>query len=256
MPGWGSMVTLAAPDIVASASFLLALLVASVFGETSILFVFPLIVPSLVLAGLGQFHVRQSWRAAVAVNLATTLVLFPLLVIRQSTVRVPYLDLAHGTVFAAVIATCAVIAAMLGIAIYVAWASREDPETAPLVFMPAALLVPLLTSATEFAALTVALLVAGMIFASAAALTVIASLLPSAFLVFVAPLALAAEVLFVTLVRQDRIFPIGAGQAGISLFAAVIVAAIAIVVMLPAISSWMRQVELIWQFRAQEAGAA
>ena len=94
-----------------------------------------------------------------------------------------------------------------------------------------------------------ALLVAGMIFASAAALTVIASLLPSTYLVFVAPLAVAAEVLFVTLVRQDRIFPVGAGQAGIALFAAVIVAAIALAVMLPGISAWMRQVEILWQFR-------
>ncbi len=255
MPGWRYMVTLAAPDLVATASFLLALAVAAAVGETSIFFVLPLVIPGLVLAGIDRSRVGQGWRAAVAVNLATTLVLFPLLVIRQSTVRVPYLDLAHGTVYAAVVSTAAVITALLGIAIFAAWASRQDPETAPLVFMPAALLVPLLTSATEFATLSVALIVAGMIFASAAALTVVASLLPAAFLVFVAPLAVATEVLFVTLVRQDRIFPVGAGQAGIALFAAVIVAAIAIAVMLPAISAWMRQVELIWQYRGQQATA-
>jgi len=80
-------------------------------------------------------------------------------------------------------------------------------------------------------------------------------LLPSAFLVFVAPLAVAAEVLFVTLVRQDRIFPVGAGQSGVALLSAVVVAAIAIAVMLPAISSWMRQVDIIWQYRLRQAAA-
>lgn len=255
MPGWRYIATLAAPDLVATASFMMTLLVATAFGDASILFVLPLVVPGLVLAALDRSRVGQGWRSAVVVNLATTLVLFPLLVIRQSTVRVPYLDLAHGTVYAAVVSTVAVIMALIGIALFAAWASRQDPETSPLVFMPAALLVPLLTSATEFATLSVALIVAGMIFASAAALTVVASLLPSPFLVFVAPLAIAAEVLFVTLVRQDRIFPVGAGQAGIALFAAVVVAAIAIAVMLPAISSWMRQVELVWQFHSQQATA-
>jgi hypothetical protein len=61
----------------------------------------------------------------------------------------------------------------------------------------------------------------------------------------------AAEVLFVTLVRQDRIFPIGAGEVGMGMFAVVVMAAIAIVVMLPAISSWMRQVEIIRLYQAQ-----
>lgn len=249
------MLTLAAPDLVATVSFLLALVVAVAFGGASIAFVVPLVIPGLVLAAIDRSRVGQGWRAAVAVNLATTLVLFPLLVIRQSTVRVPYLDLAHGTVYAAMLSTAAVIATLIGIALFAAWTSRQDPETAPLVFMPAALLVPLLTSATEFATLTIALFVAGTIFASAAALTIVASLLPSAFLVFVAPLAVAAEVLFVTLVRQDRIFPVGAGQSGVALFSAVVVAAIAIAVMLPAISSWMRQVDIIWQYRLRQAAA-
>jgi hypothetical protein len=256
LPGWRHVMTLAAPDLVATGSFALALMTAAIVGEASILFVLPLIVPGLILAGLDRSRVGQGWRAAVIVNLATTLVLFPLLVIRQSTVRVPYLDFAHGTVYAAVMSTGAVLMALAGIALYAAWASRQDPETAPLVYMPAALLVPLLTSATEFARLDAALLVAGTIFASAAALTVIASLLPSAYMVFVAPIAVAAEVLFVTIVRQDRIFPVGAGEAGMGLFAAVVVAAIAIVVMLPAISSWMRQVEIVWLYRTQQPAEA
>ena len=91
--------------------------------------------------------------------------------------------------------------------------------------MPAALLVPLLTSATEFARLEPALPVAGMIFAIATALTVVASMLPAAYTVFVAPIAVAIEVLFVTVVRQDRIFPVGVGEAGMTLFALVVVAA-------------------------------
>lgn len=243
LPGWRHMATLAAPDLVATVSFVLAFLVAMGSGGYSILFVVPLIIPSLVLGAFNGTQVGQGWRAAVSVNLATMLILFPLLVIRQSTVRVPYLDTANGTGFAAVVATLAVLTILVAVALYTAWTSRQDPESAPLLFLPAAMLVPLLTSATEFAALENALLVAGLIFALAAGLTLVASMLPPVYMVFVGPIALAAEVLFVTLVRQTRIFPVGIGEVGMALFASVIVAAIGLVVLLPAISSWMRQVD-------------
>jgi hypothetical protein len=245
MPGWRHVATLAAPNIVATFSFLLALIVATMTSASSMLFVVPLVVPSVVLGAFNRSSVGQGWRAAVAVNLSTMLVLFPLLVIRQSTVRVPYLDDAHGTVFAAVVSTIGVLAALVGLALYTAWASRQDPESAPLLFLPAALLVPLLTSATEFARLESALPVAGLIFAIATALTVVASMLPPAYTVFVAPIAVAFEVLFVTVVRQDRIFPVGVGEAGMTLFASVVVAAIVLVVMLPAMSTWMQQVDVM-----------
>jgi hypothetical protein len=245
LPGWRHVATLAAPDIVATVSFLLAFLVARATSEYSVLFVLPLVIPSVVLGAFNRSIIGQGWRAGVAVNLSTMLGLFPLLVIRQSTVRVPYLDAAHGTVYAAVVSTAGVLAALCGVAVFAAWASRQDPESAPLLFLPAALLVPLLTSATEFARLESALPVAGLIFAIATALTVIASMLPAEYTVFVAPIAVAFEVLFVTLVRQERIFPIGVGEAGMGLFASVVVAAIAFVVMLPAMSAWMQQVDVL-----------
>ena len=244
-PEWRHMVTLMAPDIVATVSFLMAFAVASVAGESSVLFVIPLIVPSVMLGAFNRSQLGQGWRAAASVNLATMLVLFPLLVIRQSTVRVPYLDAAHGTVYAAVTSTIGVLLALVAIAFFAAWASRQDPESSPLLFLPAAMLVPLLTSATEFASLDAALPIAGLIFAMATGLTLVASMLPAAYTVFVGPVAVAAEVLFVTVVRQARIFPVGVGEAGMLLFASVIVAAIGLVVMLPAISSWMQQVEIL-----------
>ena len=245
LPSWRHMATLAAPDLVAMVSFMMAFAVASAVGESSVLFVLPLILPSLLLGAFNGTQVGQGWRSAVTVNLATMLVLFPLLVIRQSTVRVPYLDAAHGTVYAAVVSTVAVLVALIGIALYAAWTSRQDPESAHLLLLPAAMLVPLLTSATEFAGIGNALPVAGLIFALAAGLTLVASMLPPAYTVFVGPVAVAAEVLFVTLVRQERIFPVGIGEVGMVLFASVVVAAIGLVVMLPAISSWMQQVETL-----------
>ncbi len=245
LPGWRHISTLVAPDIVATASFMLSFLVASVTGEFSVAFVVPLILPSLLLAAFNGSEVGQGWRASVGVNLSTMLVLFPFLVIRQSTVRVPYLDGAHGTVYAALLSTLGVLAALTGIAVFTAWVSRQDPESAPLLFLPAAMLVPLLTSATEFAGLENALPVTGLIFGMATALTLIASLLPPAYTIFVAPAAVAFEVLFVTLVRQERIFPVGVGEAGMALFATVVVAAIGLVVVLPAMSGWMRQVDVL-----------
>lgn len=245
LPGLRHIAVLAAPDAIATVSLLLAFATVAVMGEFSPLFVAPLIVPSIILAVLNVSTLGQGWRAAASVNLATMLVLFPFLVIRQSTVRVPYLDAAHGTVYAAVMSTIMVLIALAGVAIYAAWASRQDPESAPTLFLPAAMMVPLLTSATEFGQLDSALLVAGLIFASATCLTLIASMLPPAYTVFVAPVAVAIEVLFVTLVQQQRIFPVGVGEAGMALFAAVIVASIGLVVMLPAISTWFRHVDVL-----------
>lgn len=250
LPGWRHITTLVAPDVVATASLMLAFVVATMTGEFSVAFVVPLIVPSLLLAAFNRSEVGQGWRASVGVNLSTVLILFPILVIRQSTVRVPYLDNAHGTVYAAFISTIGVLAALAGIAAFTAWVSRQDPESAPILFLPAAMLVPLLTSATEFAGLGNALPVTGLIFGMATALTLIASMLPPTYTIFVAPTAVACEVLFVTLVRQERIFPVGVGTAGMALFAAVVVAAIGLVVVLPAMSGWMRQVDV---FRINQA---
>ncbi|MDQ3523605.1 MAG: hypothetical protein M3451_00930, partial [Chloroflexota bacterium] len=66
------------------------------------------------------------------------------------------------------------------------------------------------------------------------------------YVVFVAPLAVAVEVLFVTIVRQDRILPVGVNEVGMALFATVVVAAIALVVVLPSMSAWLSKVD---QFR-------
>jgi hypothetical protein len=243
LPDWRQLVTLAAPHVVAALSIAVAVSLATSLGEFSLLFVAPLILPSILLGSLDRSRVGQGWRAATSVNLATMLMLFPLLVIRQSTVRVPYLSGEHGTTFAAVVSTAGVLLAMGAIAFYVGWVSRQDPESAPLLFLPAAMLVPLLVSASEFARLDAALAVAGMIFGLVAVLTLLSSLMPPAYTVFVGPMAVAVEVLFVSLVRQDRIFPIGVGPVGMALFALVIVAAMALVVSLPAISIWMHRVE-------------
>lgn len=253
LPSIRQILSLAAPDTIATLSVVLAFAVASMSGVNSAVFIFPLVIPGLIL---GSFHGTGSgyrWRESVGINLATMLVLFPLLIIRQNTVRVPYLDFAHGTAYAAMLSTGAVLVALIGLAVAAAWISREDPESAAMLFLPAALLVPLLTSATEFAQLESALLVAGMIFVLSTLLTLIASVAPHTYVVFVAPFAIACEVLFVTLVRQDRIFPVGVNEAGMALFATVVVSAIALVVMLPSLSAWMGRVDRLCRVQQQTA---
>lgn len=239
------MLSLAAPGLVTTASIALAFAIVTMTGANSAWFIAPVVLPGLLLGALRPTGAGGRWRESAGINLATMLILFPLLIIRQSTVRVPYLDMAHGTVFAALLSTSAVLMALVGLAGATAWISRESPEASALLFMPAALLVPLLTSATEFAELESALLVAGSIFLVATVLLLIASVVPAAYVVFVAPLAVALEVLFVTMVRQDRIFPVGVNEAGMALFAAVVVAAIALVVMLPSLSTWLNTIDQI-----------
>ncbi|HEV2128312.1 MAG TPA: hypothetical protein VGR22_06825 [Thermomicrobiales bacterium] len=228
----------------AAASIAGAAAVTAIMGVFTALFVIPLVVPSLILGAMDRSRIGQGWPAAVGVNLATMLLLLPTLVIRQSAVHVPYLTSEHGTMFVAVASTIAVIFTMVSIALVAAWASRQDPESSPMLFMPAAMLVPLMTSASEFAQLDVALAAAGTIFALTALLTLISSLMPPIYTMFVGPLAVAVEVLFVSLIRQDRIFPTGATPIGMALFGFVILAAIALTVLLPAMSSWMQRVEM------------
>ncbi len=221
----------------------LAFMVAFVTGANSAWFIAPLILPGLILGAFRGGGAGVRWRESVGINVATMLILFPLLIIRQSTVRVPYLDPAHGTIYAALASTSAVLVALAGLALASAWLAREAPETSAMLFLPAALLVPLLTSATEFARLEVALLMAGSIFFLATVLTLLVSVSPPAYVVFVAPFAVAFEVLFVTIVRQDRIFPVGVNGTGMALFAVVVLSAIALVVMLPSLSSWLSKVD-------------
>ncbi|CAN5803311.1 hypothetical protein BH20CHL2_BH20CHL2_06830 [soil metagenome] len=227
-------------------SIVFAFVVVSLTGANSAWFLVPLVIPGLVLGRFRGSGHGSRWRESVGINLGTMLILFPLLIIRQSTVRVPYLDMAHGTVFAAMLSTAAVVVALAGVALAAAWIAKEDAEASAILFLPAALMVPLLTSATEFAELRSALLVAGSIFTIATMLMFLASMLPPGYVVFVAPLAVAVEVLFVTIVRQDRILPVGVNEVGMALFATVVVAAIALVVVLPSMSAWLSKVD---QFR-------
>lgn len=235
-----------APGVVMATSIVFAFVVVSLTGANSAWFLAPLVIPGLVLGAFRGSGTGSRWRKSVGINLGTMLILFPLLIIRQSAVRVPYLDMAHGTVFAAMLSTAAVVVALAGVALAAAWIAREDAEASAILFLPAALMVPLLTSATEFAELRSALLVAGSIFIVATMLMFLASMLPLGYVVFVAPLAVAVEVLFVTIVRQDRIFPVGVNEVGMALFATVVVAAIALVVVLPSMSAWLSKVD---QFR-------
>ncbi len=246
--------SLVAPGTVMALSIVLTFVVASMTGANSAWFLAPLVVPGLILGAFRGSGAGSRWRESVGINMATMLILFPLLIIRQSTVRVPYLDIAHGTVFSAMVSTSAVVVALGGVALASAWIAREDAESSAMLFLPAALMVPLLTSATEFAELGAALLVAGCIFVVTAILTFFASVMPSGYVVFVAPLAVAVEVLFVTMVRQDRIFPVGVNEAGMALFAAVVVAAIAFVVVLPSVSAWLSKVDQLRLSREQRVG--
>lgn len=242
-PDARQVLSLVAPGVVMTMSIVLAFAVASMTGANSAWFLAPLVVPGLILGAFRGGGAGSCWRESVGINLGTMLILFPLLIISKSAVRVPYLDMAHGTVFAAMLSTAAVVVALAGVALAAAWIAREDAESSAMLFLPAALMVPLLTSATEFAELSAALLVAGSIFVVATILTVFASMLPSSYVVFVAPLAVAAEVLFVTMVRQDRIFPVGVNEAGMVLFATVVVVAIALVVVLPSLSAWFSRID-------------
>jgi hypothetical protein len=204
-------------------------------------------VPTVLLGWFANPALHPLWRRASLINLATMAAAFPTLVVRQSVLRIPFVDGGNGTLLAPTIATGAVILVLVLLAAASAVLSQEDPEYAGVGFLPAALMVPFLAGQTEILSLRTGLLICTGIFVASAILTVAASMLPGAYPALVAPTAIAVEFVLLTLVRETSIFPIGAGTAAKILFFIVVIVTVALSILVPILSQWIRQVTRIAQ---------
>ncbi len=212
-----------------------------------------LFVPTVLLAWLADATLLPHWRRTALVNLATMAAVFPALVVRQSVLRIPFVDAGNGTLMAPTIATAAVIVVLMLLAGAAAVLSQEDPEYAGVVFLPAALMVPFLAGQTELLSLRGGLLICTGIFLTSAVLTVVASMLSGAYPALIAPMAIAIEFILLTLVRETSIFPIGAGTAAKILFFIVVIVTVALSILVPLLSQWVRQVTRIAQIESRSA---
>lgn len=207
-------------------------------------------IPSVLLALVSTDSVHLPRQRAAVVNIATMAMVFPVLVIRQSVIRVPFVDGGNGTLLAPAIATAAVIGFLFVLALTCAVLSQEDPEYSGIMFLPAAMMVPLLAGQSDLISLPSALLLATAIFAVSALLTVVASVLPGAFPALIAPATIGMEFVLLTMFRNASLFPTGAGSTAKVLFFAIVVATLILAIVVPMVSVWTRQVTRLAQMRS------
>lgn len=206
-------------------------------------------IPTVILALSSSTANRAPWKRAALINVATMAMIFPVLVIRQSVVRIPFVGGGNGTLMAPAIATAAVIGLLLVLAIACAVLSQEDPEYSGIIFLPAAMMVPLLAGQSDLVSLTSALYLAVGIFAVSGILTIVASILPGALPSLVAPATIGLEFVVLTAIQSTSIFPTGASGTAKVLFFAIVVATVALAILAPMMSVWIRQVTRLAQTR-------
>ncbi len=209
-----------------------------------------LFIPTVVLTLMSTSPVHLPRQRAAIVNMVTMAMIFPVLVIRQSVVRVPFVGDGNGTLLAPTVATIAVIGLLTVLALACAILSQEDPEYSGIMFLPAAMMVPLLAGQSSLVSLPSALWLAASIFVVSAVLTVLASMLPGAFPALVAPLAIGLEFVVLTVFRNESLFPTGAGSTAKVLFFAIVVVTLILAIVVPMLSVWTRQVTRLAQSQA------
>ena len=241
------MLSLALPNVLMAVSAALVAMIGSFDPFGIPLWAAGLYVPTVLLAIMSNAAVHPLWMRAALVNLATMAVVFPALVIRQSVIRIPFVDRSNGTLLAPSIATLVVVACLVLVALAAAILSQEDPEYSGVAFLPAAMLVPVLAGQAEITSLTTTLWTVSVIYLASAMLTIVASILPGAFPSLVAPLAIAIEFVGLTLFRNESIFPIGAGSVAKTLFFVVVTVTVTLSILVPMLSVWVRQIARIVQ---------
>ena len=237
----------ALPNLVMAATAAVVLLIGTLSPFGVPLWAPLLLLPTLGLYGFANRAVHPMWRRAALVNLATVGAFFPFLIVRQSALRVPFVEFGNGTLLVPLIATFAVVLLLAVLALASAVLCEEDPEYAGIVFLPAAMLVPVFAGATEITSLPTAVTVAAGIYLASAVLTVIASMLPGAYPTLVAPIAIALEFLILPLSRNTPIFPVGAGLSAKLLFFVVVFAAVSLAIAVPVMAVWVHRVRRMVQ---------
>ena len=212
-----------------------------------------ILIPPLLLMLRADPDRHAMWGRAGLVNLVVVGAFFPMMIVRQSFLRVPFVEFGNGTLVMPILSTVLVILAMTIIALGSAFLSQEDPEYAGMLFLPAAMLVPFFAGATEITSLSTALVILGVIYAVVGLLTVVASMLPAAFPTLVPPIALALEFFILPVSESTPIFPLGAGMSAKLLFFVVLAVGVGLTIAVPMMAVWVRQVRRLVQGHSRPA---
>jgi hypothetical protein len=238
------------PDVLVATAAAIVLLIGPLEPLGVPIWTFGLLIPSLLIILLSNSATRPLWRRTAFVNMLVLGLVFPVLVVRQSVVQIPYLDSSNGTLLAPLLTTIGIAFVLVMIAIVSAVLSNEDPEYAGVLFLPAAMLVPLLAGPTEITGFKTALLGIALIYFFVALLTVVASMLPGAYPTLVAPVAIAIEFLALPANRAGAAFPLGSGWMSKLLFFGIVFVAVALAIVVPTLSLWVRETRRLMNQRS------
>jgi hypothetical protein len=241
LPGVRQILSQTLPDLLVAIAAAIVLAIGPLEPLGIPIWTLGLLIPSLLVFLLSNAVTRPLWRRTAIVNLLVLGLVFPVLVVRQSVVQVPYLSNDNGTLLAPLLTTLGMALVLILIAMTCAVLSNEDPEYAGVLFLPAAMLVPLLAGPTEITSFRSALLGIFLIYLSVAFLTVVASILPGALPTLVAPVAIALEFVALPANRAGAAFPIGSGWMSKFLFFGIVFVAVALAIAVPTISLWVRE---------------
>lgn len=232
------------PSLIAAASLWCSAHGAELLSPLGVpLWIIILLGPSLVLFLAADRLTHPFWRNAALANIATIAIVLPIIALRRFTIAVPSFDHGHGVLLAPVVASIASVVALVALALGIACATREDPEYAGLLLLPAGLLVPMCVGMTTDGTLAGWLSAAAAVYIAAGLATVFASLLPGTLAALVAPGAIALEFLFLTVIERTPVFPHASGATALVLFWCLLVIVVALLVLLPVISQWFGRID-------------
>jgi hypothetical protein len=250
MPQPRQMLEQAFPSLLMAVSVLVTLALMGFVPGGQPLWAPMILIPTLLLL-LRADHARHPmWGRAALINLVVVGAFFPMMIVRQSFLRVPFVEFGNGTLVMPILSTLLVVVAMMAIAFGSAFLSQEDPEYAGMLFLPAGMLVPFFAGANEITSLSTALLILSVVYVAVGVLTVVASMLPAAFPTLVAPVALALVFFVLPVSESAPIFPVGAGMSAKLLFFVVLAVGVGLTVAVPMVAVWVRQVRRIVQGQA------
>lgn len=256
MPSIHQVLEQAVPTLTMALSLLLSMLIVDRIPFIEVIWALVVLAPSVALFMVADPQIHPLWRRSALLNLAAVGVFYPLLIVRQSYLRVPFVEWGNGTLTMPMVSTFTVTLLLMGLAIAAAWMSQDDPEYAGVLFLPAAMLVPFFAGATEIVSLRSALIIAATVFLFSSVMTVIASVLPGSFPMLVAPIALALEFFVLPLAENVPIFPVGAGMASKLLFFVLLATTVGLTFAMPSLANWVRSVRDLVHYGLGDTGIA
>ena len=180
---------------------------------------------------------RTAWLVALGVMAG----LVPLLALQAALARLPRVGLAGESLGPVLLATLGASVILLGLAGVVAVGARGEPHGAGPLFLPAGLLVPPVLSVRALPAELPVLRTCAAALALAGVAIVVAWLLPEGLRPLIGPLALGVEFVWLWIADRGPIVDATSGRIVSVLYGALVVMTVVLVVVVPLLAVWVRQ---------------